>query len=789
MELAAGTRVGPYEVVAPIGSGGMGVVYRARDPRLGRDVALKVLPPEFARDPDRLRRFEQEARAAGALNHPNIVAVFDVGAADGTPYVVSELLEGETLRERARGGIPARKAIEYAVQIASGLAAAHHKGIVHRDLKPENVFVTRDGRVKILDFGLAKLRPEASAAEQATATRNTEPGAVIGTAPYMSPEQVRGQPADHRSDIFALGAMLYEMVAGRAAFAGETAAEIMTSVLRTDPPSLCTPADRVPPVLDRVVRRCMEKKPGERFQSAEDVAFALQAISDAADTPALSIVPPRRRRGPAIAAAVVLAVAAVVAGALVSRRPAADGGGAIRSIAVLPLENLSRDPEQEYFADGMTDALIGDLAKIGALRVISRTSVMRFKGARKPLPEIARELNVDAVVEGSVLRSGDRVRITSQLIRGATDEHIWSQSYERDLRDVLALQAEVARAIAAEIKVALTPQERTRLTAARPVDPRVHEAYLRGRFHWARRSEPNLRKAIEYFQQAIRLDADYAPAHSGLADAYIALVFPVGALAPSEGFPQARAEVARALEIDDALPEGHASNAALKMMYQWDWTGAESEFRRSLELDPNYAHAHHYLSHLLLALGRIEGSLAESRKALDLDPLSANLNTHLGWHYLYARQTEAAIAQFRKTIDLEPGFFMANVFLSRCFEMQKDYDEAIAASRRAAETSPQNSLVLAPMASAFAHSGRRNEALAILKQLDEISRRRYVSAYEVAIVHLALGDRNRAFASLERAYKDRADDLIYLNVEPRLDPIRSDPRFTDLVRRMGLARR
>jgi TolB-like protein/Tfp pilus assembly protein PilF len=603
----------------------------------------------------------------------------------------------------------------------------------------------------------------------------------------MSPEQVRGQPADPRSDIFALGAILYEMVAGRPAFTGETSAEIMTSVLRTDPSSLAAPADQIPPALDRIVRRCLEKKPAERFQSAEDVAFALQAISESAEGPAASAASPGRRRARAAGAAALALAALLAVGLAVLRRPAAESG-AIRSIAVLPLENLSRDADQEYFADGMTEALIGDLAKIRALRVISRTSVMRFKGVRKPLPEIARELNVDAVVEGSVQRSGDRVRITAQLIRGATDEHVWNQSYERDLGDLLALQAEVARAIAGEIKVAVTPQEKTRLAATRRVDPAVHEAYLRGRFHWSRRTEPNLRKAIDYFQEAIRLDPGYAPAHSGLADSYIGLVFPVGALSPNEGFPRARAEVARALQIDDGLPEGHASSAALKMLYEWDWPGAEQEFRRAIDLDPSYAHAHHYYSHLLLATGRTAESLAESRKALDVDPLSANLNTHLGWHYLYAREPQGAIAQLRKTIELDPQYFMAHVFLSRAFEMQKNYAEAIAESRKAGEISPQNSLVLAPMAAALAHSGRRTEALAVLEQLEEISRRRYVSAYEVALVHVALGDKNRAFEWLERAYTQRADDLIYLNVEPRLDPVRADPRFSDLVRRVGLPR-
>jgi len=442
----------------------MGEVYRAQDIRLGREVAVKVLPAAFSADPDRLRRFEQEARAASALNHPNILTIHDIGTHGGAPHVVSELLEGNTLRERLDGSaLPVRKATDYAIQIANGLAAAHEKGIVHRDLKPENLFVTKDGRVKILDFGLAKLtRPEAASGPQTqvpTVTAGTEPGVVMGTVGYMSPEQVRGHPADQRSDIFSFGAILYEMVTGRRAFQRDTAAETMTAILKEEPSGLSEVSARVAPALERIVQHCLEKAPEERFQSARDLAFALRdALSESATSKALPAAPRFRFRlgvpfvlAASLLAAVVLWLLWRDVGGFRGRSLSQAGAPQIQSLAVLPFQNLSRDPEQEYFADGMTEALIADLAKIRALRVISRTSAMQYKDVKKPLPQIARELNVEAVVEGSVLRSGDRVRITAQLIHAPTDRHLWADSYERDLKDVLALQSEVARAIAQEI--------------------------------------------------------------------------------------------------------------------------------------------------------------------------------------------------------------------------------------------------------------------------------------------------------------------------------------------------
>ncbi|MFY9550495.1 MAG: serine/threonine-protein kinase, partial [Thermoanaerobaculia bacterium] len=572
MTLSAGTRLGPYEILDQIGAGGMGVVYRARDTRLGREVAVKVLPESLSADSDRLRRFEQEARAASALNHPNIITVHDFGQQNGSPYVVSELLEGATLRERlTQGSPPARKAVDYGIQIAHGLAAAHEKGIVHRDLKPENVFVTQDGRVKILDFGLAKLtQPEAAdGGTKAPTQAGTEPGVVLGTVGYMSPEQVRGQAADPRSDIFSFGAVLYEMLTGERAFRGESAIETMNAILKEEPPEISASRPHLSPALDRVVRRCLEKSPAERFQSSRDLGFALAEAAGSSAQPA-SVFREGGRSwrvlgtvAASLASVIVLALVLDLAG--LRRRLLGRGGAAqpIHSLAVLPLENLSRDPQQEYFADAMTEELIASVSQISALRVISRTSVMQYKAAKRPLPEIARALNVDAVVEGSVLRSGDSVRITAQLIDAKSDRHLWAKSYQRDLRDVLALQGEVARAIAREVEAKLTGAERARLERSHPIDPRAHEAYLQGRLFLEEGSEEGLKKAFDSFQKALQIEPNFAGAYSGLASYYAILPFH-SQFSPAQVFPQARAAAQRAVELDENLAEAHASLAYIR---------------------------------------------------------------------------------------------------------------------------------------------------------------------------------------------------------------------------------
>ena len=791
MPFAAGSRLGPYEILAPLGAGGMGEVWRAQDTRLRREVAIKVLPEEFARDPDRLRRFEREARAAGMLNHPNITAIYDVGSHEGASYVVEELLEGETLRSLLVGGpLPPRRAVEAAVQIAHGLAAAHEKGIVHRDLKPENLWVTPDGRVKILDFGLARLTSmdEASAAtDLSTTPAATEPGVVLGTLCYMSPEQVRGRVADARSDIFSLGAILYEMLSGARAFRADSSAEIMSAILKEDPPDLSGARRDIPPGLERIVRHCLEKTPEARFQSARDVAFALQELSSA--PPAAGQTWPAARGTRLLPALSVGAVAVFLLAILF----AADVGGirkrllgsttsGIRSVAVLPLENFSRDPDQEYFADGMTEALITDLAQIRSLRVISRTSVMAYKSAKKPLPQIGRELNVDGIVEGSVQKSGDRVRITAQLVQASNDRHLWARSYERDLRDVLTLQSEVARSIAEEIRAAVTPEEATRLARPRGVDPEAHELYLKGRFAWANGSESEMERAIGLFQQALAKDPGYAAAYAGLADVYYMMsdVY----RAPYDVLPKAKEAAEQALKLDGTLSDAHTSLAAVHLLYDWDWARARQETSRAIDLNPSSAGAHDVRGTCLAALGRREESAAEMRRALELDPRSPLVNFDAGWALFMGRDFEQALRRFRVAAAIEPTFGWPRAGVAMSLAAAGRNAEAIPAAEEGPRVD-KSPLVLAVAGGVFAKCGAAGRAQRVLAEIGEISKRHYVCPYEIAIIHVGLGDREQAFRFLEQGLRDRSTCMPFAKVDARLDPIRSDPRFARLLREIG----
>jgi serine/threonine-protein kinase len=792
MSLSPGTRLGPYEILAPLGAGGMGEVYRARDTRLGREVAVKVLPESLSADSDRLRRFEQEARAASALNHPNILTVHDFGQQNGSPYVVSELLEGATLRDRlTQGSLPARKAVDYGIQIAHGLAAAHEKGIVHRDLKPENVFVTHDGRIKILDFGLAKLtQPETSeGGTKAPTLAGTEPGVVMGTVGYMSPEQVRGQAADPRSDIFSFGTVLYEMLTGERAFRGDSAIEALNAILKEEPPEISASRPHLSAALDRVVRRCLEKSPAERFQSSRDLGFALaEAAGSSAQPASVSRGGGRSWRVLGIAAAslaLLIALALVLDLAGLRRRLLGRGGAAqpIHSLAVLPLENLSRDPQQEYFADAMTEELIASVSQISALRVISRTSVMEYKGAKKPLPEIARALNVDALVEGSVLRSGDRVRITAQLIEAKSDRHLWAKSYQRDLRDVLALQGEVARAIAREVEAKLTGAERARLERSHPIDPKAHEAYLQGRLFLEEGSEEGLKKAFDSFQKALQIEPNFAGAYSGIASYYAILPFH-SQLSPAQVFPQARAAAQRAVEVDENLAEAHASLAYIRAYYEWDWAAAEREFRRAIELRPSYADAHFSYSRFLAASGRPEEAVTEIRRARELDPRESSLKANTALLSYFGGRYDEALEELLELRRLEPKLPLVHWGIGLVEEQKRSYGEAIASLKQA--TSLSTSLNFkSSLGHAYAVAGRRDEARAILGEIEERSKKAYVPSYFSALVYAGLGDADRAFEWLERAYQERSTVLAYLQLDPRLANLRADPRFSDLLRRVG----
>ncbi|HEU4724224.1 MAG TPA: protein kinase [Candidatus Eisenbacteria bacterium] len=760
-----GRTLSRYRIVERLGAGGMGEVYRAHDERLDRDVALKVLTPGRGAPEDR-ERIRREARTLSQLSHPGISVVFDVASEDGTEFLVMELARGETLQESLRRGpLPEAALREIGAQVADALAAAHDHDIVHRDLKPANVILGADGRTKLLDFGLA-LRCDTALAASDT-TDDAERHLVVGTLAYMSPEQMLGRSVDSRTDLYSLGVLLYEMATGRRPFEASPATALINEVLnapRVLPASWPASAE-----LARLVLALLEKEPARRPDSAREVAAALRGVgalprAAAGDYAALATATPSASNG----------------GAAATTR-----AGGIESVAVLPLSNLSGEPAQEFFADGMTEALIARLAEIRSLRVLSRTTVARYKHADRPLPEIARELGVDAIVEGAISRDAGRVRITARLIDARNDRPLWAQSYERDLIDVLALQADVARAVADEIRVQLTPQEDSRLRRARPVDPEAYEEYLRGRFHWNRRTEIDVRKAIESFGRSIALDPELAPAYAGLADAYVTLCA-YNWVPPEEALPRARKAAARALELDDGNAQAHFSMAGVRFEADWDWEGALVSYDRGIALDPNLADGHHWKADVLSALRRPDEAIAEARLAERLDPTNLIVTTGVGLQYFYARRYDEAIAQELRVLEREADFPPALRVLGGAYEQIGRYDEAIETFRRANGLSKEESSAMALLAHAYAKSGRTADARALLEQLRAASSSRYISRYALGAIHAALGESAAALDLLEQSFEARDRGMTWLAVAPRLDPLRGEPRFQDLLRRMRL---
>jgi len=751
--LSLGSRLGPYRITAKLGAGGMGEVYRASDTRLDREVALKVLPDHARSDRDARTRFRREALALSRLNHPHIEMVLDLGEENGVDYLVLEFVPGETLAARvARGRVPEREAVELGAQVAEALAEAHERGVLHRDLKPTNIMVTPNGRVKVLDFGLAKLAP--AEGDETRSMNLTRVGTTAGTLAYMAPEQLLGEPIDSRADVYALGVVLYEITTARRPFQAAIATALANEVLhgqlvppRAHEPSLSLRAEAV-------ILRAMERERTRRYQTACEMVGELRCI--AAGNAGES--------GGASSGA-----------AAPSRR--------VTSIAVLPLENLSGDPAQEYFSDGMTEELIACLAQVRALRIISRTSVMRYKGQRRAIPEIARELNVDAVVEGSVRRVGERVRITAQLIDAATERHLWARSYERDVKEVLALQGEVAAAIVAEIQVTVTPQEETRLRDARAVKPEAYEAYLKGRYCIERRTEEDLHQGLASLDEAVRLDPSLELAHVGVADAYNLMGF-MTVLPPREAFPRAQAEARRALELNPSSAEAHTSLAYATLWHDWNLEESERLFRKAIDLNPRYSQAHLWFANVLILSGREEEAYAEAYVARTLDPLSNVAMVFAGWFSYWRGRFDEALRKLGDAVLLIPGFGPGHYWMGLTLARAGRDAEAMVALARSADLLGRTPQVLAALAMTHALAGRRTEARALLAELEAQAAHRYVAAYCPAQVWVALGDHDAAFAALERAFEERVHWLVAIRIDPSLAALRGDSRFELLAARI-----
>ena len=768
-----GSLVWPYQIESILGSGGMGIVYLAVDQELQRRVALKFLHDHLNADHEKIERFKQEARAVSALNHPNILTIHQVGQLDGRQFIATEFVQGETLRELInRNSLDQTTSLEIAAQVASALTAAHAAEIVHRDIKPDNVMVRADGYVKVLDFGIAKLMEPSESESEAATLVNTEAGTILGTVRYMSPEQTRGLDVDTRTDIWSLGVMLFEMLTGTSPFDGQTKSDMIAAILGEDPFTRIAHGRPLTEKLRWTLAKALTKDRDERYQTMEGFRSDLRNLQRDL----------RNHDG----AELSIASSSLEGGASIGiQGPAKRPSRVINSLAILPFINESPDAGAEYLSDGITESIINNLSQLPKLRVLARSTVFRFKGRDVDAYEAGRQLGVRAVVTGRVRQIGDSLMIGTELIDIAKDAHLWGEHYAREMSDIFSVQEEIAQEICVKLRLKLTKPEQKRLTRRHTEKSNAYEFYLKGRYFWNKRTREGFERAIESFDQALGVDPRYALAYVGLADCYQMLAG--YSSSPKEFMPRARVAVERALEIDDSLAEAYATRGRISMFYDWDLAGAERDFKKALNLNANCATAHLWYGSLFRMTGDLNKAIASAKRALDLDPLSLVISANLAMHLYYARRYDEAILRYQKTIDLDQHFYMGHM-IGLPFEQEGKYKEAIAAFRKALTLSGEDAGVLACLGHTHAVSGDEAEARKILKRLQTLSERQHVGRYLVGVIHTGLGETDCALECFENSYDQRDADLSTLMIDPRLDGVRSEPRYRSLLTKIGLAR-
>ena len=819
--IAAGTSFGHYEIVRQIGAGGMGEVYLAKDTKLDRRVAVKILNEKFAAHASNLQRFVQEAKAASALNHPNILVIHEIGESENSNYIVSEFIEGETLREHLqKSPLKVSEILDIVIQIVNALTSAHGAHIVHRDIKPENIIVRPDGFVKILDFGLAKLVEQKQAGLEASTVKQnqTAKGVIMGTVNYMSPEQAKGEKVDERTDIFSFGAVLYEMIAGRTPFAGDSMSETFANLINGEPLPLTRFAPNTPDELNRIVTKTLRKKRDERYQTMKDLLTDLKNLRENLafderlgkshspdDKNATAVLENKTgdvnnrtdektnnltgqiKRSTSLAAVAFVALLVGVIGLgyyFYNSKTSTSGANVKKTVAVLPFVNTGQDPNAEYLSDGITESVINNLSQISSLKVMSRNSAFRFKNNQTDTKNIAAQLGVETLVTGDIKQLGDKLVINVRLINAADDSQIWGNQYVKNSADLIAAQNEIAQAVAGNLRVKLTESEQQQLAKRPTENVEALQLYQRGRFHVFKLTPPEIQAGIGYFQQAIDLDPNYALAYAGLSDAYRSLA--VGSeMPPQEFMPKSIAAARRAIEIDDSLSEGHTALGMSLFWSEWNWNEAEAQYKRALELNPNEVNAHLFYAHFLSNLGRHDEALAEIKRARELDPLFPFAGALEGQFLNHAGRTDEALERLKKTFELAPNFWMPHLIASSVYTEKGMYAEAVAEAQKAKELSPVQTVSDAFGGYALAKSGKRDEAQVLLDGLLKLSMTRFVPADHIALIYNGLGDTEKSLDWLEKGYEQRDPKMAFLKVEPKWNNLRNEPRFIKLMKRMN----